>query len=147
MYKNGRRLLDLMDMAVFDFLIGNMDRHHYELFNIFNNDSVTLHLDHGRAFGRANHDEISILAPVYQCCLFRQSTLERLIALNEPLKKISTFVEESMSNDPIAPVLTQAHLKALDRRLVIALKVLRDCIVKRGEDTCSIFRQVVIDDE
>lgn len=31
-YDEGRRLLDLMDMAVYDFLIGNMDRHHYETF-------------------------------------------------------------------------------------------------------------------
>ena len=26
-----------MDMAVLDFLIGNMDRHHYETFKIFGN--------------------------------------------------------------------------------------------------------------
>lgn len=31
-YSEGRRLIDLMDMAVFDFLTGNMDRHHYETF-------------------------------------------------------------------------------------------------------------------
>ena len=29
-YHRGRRLLDVMDMAVYDFLMGNMDRHHYE---------------------------------------------------------------------------------------------------------------------
>lgn len=31
-YDEGRRLLDLMDMSVYDFLSGNMDRHHYETF-------------------------------------------------------------------------------------------------------------------
>ena len=33
-YEKGRRLLDLMDMAVFDFMMGNMDRHHYETLKV-----------------------------------------------------------------------------------------------------------------
>ncbi|XP_030749815.1 extracellular serine/threonine protein CG31145 [Sitophilus oryzae] len=78
-YDKGRRLLDLMDMAVFDFLIGNMDRHHYETFRLFGNNTFTLHLDHGRGFGKPYHDEVSILAPVLQCCMIRQSTLEVLL--------------------------------------------------------------------
>lgn len=30
LYSKGRRLLDLMDLAVFDFLMGNADRHSYD---------------------------------------------------------------------------------------------------------------------
>ena len=78
-YDEGRRLLDLIDMAVLDFLTGNMDRHHYETFKLFGNDSFTLHLDHGRGFGRPFHDEASILAPLLQCCVIRQSTLGVLL--------------------------------------------------------------------
>lgn len=78
-YDAGRRLLDLMDMAVFDFLTGNMDRHHYETFRVFGNDTFPLHLDHGRGFGKPFQDELSILAPVLQCCLMRQSTLSTLL--------------------------------------------------------------------
>lgn len=78
-YDEGRRLLDLMDMAVFDFLTGNMDRHHYETFRIFGNDSFTLHLDHGRGFGKPFQDETSILAPLLQCCIIRRSTLATLL--------------------------------------------------------------------
>ena len=78
-YDHGRRLLDIMDMAVFDFLMGNMDRHHYETFKAFGNNTFPLHLDHGRGFGRPYHDELSILAPVLQCCLLRRSTLATLL--------------------------------------------------------------------
>ncbi|KAL8558220.1 Extracellular serine/threonine protein kinase fam20c [Nucella lapillus] len=47
-YGSGRRLLDIMDMAVLDFLMGNLDRHHYETFESFGNDTFILHLDNGR---------------------------------------------------------------------------------------------------
>ena len=78
-YNRGRRLLDVIDMSVLDFIIGNMDRHHYETFKIFGNETFLIHLDHGRAFGKAKHDEISILAPLIQCCAIRKSTLEKLL--------------------------------------------------------------------
>lgn len=78
-YNTGRRMLDIMDLSVFDFLMGNMDRHHYETFTLFGNDSFPIHLDHGRAFGKAFHDEFSILAPIIQCCHIRKSTLEKLL--------------------------------------------------------------------
>ena len=65
-YDEGRRLLDLMDMSVLDFLMGNMDRHHYETFKLFGNNTFPVILDNGRGFGKASHDEMSILAPLYQ---------------------------------------------------------------------------------
>ncbi|KPI93051.1 Dentin matrix protein 4 [Papilio xuthus] len=40
-YDSGRRLLDLMDMSIFDFLTGNMDRHHYETFKFHNGDPLS----------------------------------------------------------------------------------------------------------
>lgn len=55
-YNDKRLLLQLIDMCIFDFLMGNMDRHHYETFSAFN-DSFVIHLDHGRGFGRPFHDE------------------------------------------------------------------------------------------
>ena len=84
-YSEGRRLPDLIDLAIFDFLTGNMDRHHYETINIFGNDSYPIHLDQGRAFGKAYHDEMSILSPLYQCCLVRRSTLATLLRFLFPL--------------------------------------------------------------
>ena len=78
-YSECSRLPDVIDMSIFDFISGNMDRHHYETFSIFGNDTFPIHLDQGRAFGRAKHDEMSILAPVYQCCLVRRTTLATLL--------------------------------------------------------------------
>lgn len=58
------RLLDLADVAIFDFLIQNGDRHHYET----REDRVVL-IDNGKGFGNPNVDHIDILAPLYQCCV------------------------------------------------------------------------------
>ncbi|KRG02283.1 uncharacterized protein Dmoj_GI10702, isoform C [Drosophila mojavensis] len=127
-YDEGRRLLDLMDMAVFDFLTGNMDRHHYETFKIYGNETFPLHLDHGRGFGRPYHDELSILAPVLQCCLIRKTTLTKLLEFHNGPKPLSQILSESLSVDPISPVLWQPHLDALDRRVGVILQSIRDCI-------------------
>lgn len=58
------RLLDLIDVAIFDFLIQNGDRHHYET-----RDERVVLIDNGKGFGNPNVDHIDILAPFYQCCV------------------------------------------------------------------------------
>ncbi|XP_055850700.1 extracellular serine/threonine protein CG31145 [Episyrphus balteatus] len=129
-YDEGRRLLDLMDMSVFDFLTGNMDRHHYETFKVYGNDTFPLHLDHGRGFGKPFHDELTILAPVLQCCLIRTTTLKKLLEFHNGPKHLSDIMRETMSTDPINPILWDPHLVALDRRVAIILQGIRDCLKK-----------------
>lgn len=58
------RLLDLIDVAIFDFLIQNGDRHHYET-----RDDRVLLVDNGKGFGNPFKDHFDILAPLYQCCM------------------------------------------------------------------------------
>ncbi|XP_052747379.1 glycosaminoglycan xylosylkinase homolog isoform X2 [Bicyclus anynana] len=57
-----KRLLNLIDVAIFDFLIQNGDRHRYEVYK----DQIVL-LDNGKGLGNAMVDELDILAPLYQC--------------------------------------------------------------------------------
>ncbi|XP_010001102.1 PREDICTED: ATP-binding cassette sub-family A member 10-like [Chaetura pelagica] len=132
-YSNSNRLLNIVDMAIFDFLIGNMDRHHYEMFTKFGDDGFLLHLDNARGFGRHSHDETSILAPLSQCCIIKRTTLLRLQLLAEPEYQLSDVMRESLLQDPLAPVLTEPHLLALDRRLQLILKAVRTCIDTHGE--------------
>ncbi|NWJ00834.1 FA20A Pseudokinase, partial [Crypturellus undulatus] len=133
-YSNSNRLLNIIDMAIFDFLIGNMDRHHYEMFTKFGDDGFLLHLDNARGFGRHSHDETSILAPLSQCCTIKRTTLLRLQLLAQPEYRLSDVMRESLLQDPLAPVLTEPHLLALDRRLQLVLKAVRKCIEAHGED-------------
>ncbi|XP_037333110.1 extracellular serine/threonine protein kinase FAM20C [Pungitius pungitius] len=129
-YNQGTRLVDLIDMAVLDFLMSNMDRHHYETFEKFGNETFLLHLDNGRAFGRHSQDEPSILVPLQQCCRIRRTTLLRLRLLSLPGFRLSDVMRESLLGDPlatVAPVLSEPHLSALDRRLAAVLQVVEAC--------------------
>ncbi|XP_032626898.1 extracellular serine/threonine protein kinase FAM20C [Chelonoidis abingdonii] len=131
-YDSGTRILDIMDMTIFDFLMGNMDRHHYETFEKFGNETFIIHLDNGRGFGKYSHDELSILVPLNQCCRIRKSTYLRLQLLAKEEYKLSHLMEESLLKDKVAPILYQLHLEAMDRRLRIVLNAVSDCIEKDG---------------
>uniref|UniRef100_A0A4W2E4D2 FAM20 C-terminal domain-containing protein n=1 Tax=Bos indicus x Bos taurus TaxID=30522 RepID=A0A4W2E4D2_BOBOX len=131
-YDSSHRLLDVMDMTIFDFLMGNMDRHHYETFEKFGNETFIIHLDNGRGFGKHSHDELSILVPLQQCCRIRRSTYLRLQLLAQEEHRLSLLMAEALRADRVAPVLLQPHLEALDRRLRIVLRAVGDCVEKDG---------------
>jgi hypothetical protein len=61
-------LPDIFDTAVFDFLIGNADRHHFETYTADGERGRLMHIDNGKSFGNPDHDELSILTPLRQCC-------------------------------------------------------------------------------
>ncbi|KAM6212923.1 extracellular serine/threonine protein kinase FAM20C-like [Sarcoramphus papa] len=127
-YDRGHRLLDLIDMSVLDFLMGNMDRHHYETFEKFGNDTFLLHLDNGRGFGTHSRDEPSILAPLRQCCSIKKPTYLRLQLLATQPYRLSDLLREALAADPLAPVLAEPHLRALDRRLGKVLAAVGRCL-------------------
>uniref|UniRef100_A0A3B4A201 FAM20 C-terminal domain-containing protein n=1 Tax=Periophthalmus magnuspinnatus TaxID=409849 RepID=A0A3B4A201_9GOBI len=97
--------------------VGNMDRHHYETFEKFGNETFIIHLDNGRGFGKHSHDELSILVPLSQCCRVRKSTHLRLQLLAKEEYKLSVLMAESLLRDRLSPILIQPHLEAMDRRL------------------------------
>ncbi|KAL4658115.1 extracellular serine/threonine protein kinase FAM20C-like [Arapaima gigas] len=140
-YNTGTRLVDLIDMAILDFL---MSQHHYETFEKFGNNTFLLHLDNGRAFGRHSRDEPSILAPLKQCCRIRRSTLLRLRLLSLPQFHLSDIMRESLAQDPltsVAPLLSEPHLSALDRRLATVLQTVKKC-----QDRHPGLGEVIYDD-
>ncbi|XP_055497963.1 glycosaminoglycan xylosylkinase [Leucoraja erinacea] len=135
-YDSGPRLLDIVDTAIFDYLIGNADRHHYESFQDDGGASMLILLDNAKSFGNPSLDERSILASVYQCCIIRVSSWNRLNYLKNGV--LSTTMRTAMSHDPISPVLTDAHLEAMDRRLMSVMATIKQCIEQFGTDTVLV---------
>uniref|UniRef100_A0A452SM68 FAM20A golgi associated secretory pathway pseudokinase n=1 Tax=Ursus americanus TaxID=9643 RepID=A0A452SM68_URSAM len=134
-YNSSNRLLNIIDMAIFDFLIGNMDRHHYEMFTKFGDDGFLIHLDNARGFGRHSQDELSILSPLSQCCRIKKKTLLHLQLLAQADYRLSDVMRESLLEDQLSPVLTEPHLLALDRRLQIILQTVEACVEAHGEQS------------
>ena len=96
--------------------MGNMDRHHYETYKYFGNNTFQLHYDNGREFGKTKHDEILILAPLYQCCHISYSTFIKIVKMYLGPERLSELMRESLAKNSLAPTLTEPHLYALDKR-------------------------------
>ena len=67
--QSSNRLLYLIDTAIFDYLMDNGDRHHYEILKDNFDDPAVLLIDNGKSLGNSDVDHIDILAPLYQCCM------------------------------------------------------------------------------
>jgi hypothetical protein len=119
--------------------MGNLDRHHYETYKYFGNNTFQLHYDNGRGFGKTKHDEMSILAPLYQCCQINYSTFIKLVKLYLGPERLSYLMRRSLAKDSLSPILTEPHLYALDRRVIKILKEVYKC-VREGRDV----REVII---
>ncbi|XP_039269065.2 glycosaminoglycan xylosylkinase-like [Styela clava] len=131
-YDRGARLLDIADACAFDYLIGNADRHHYEVFKNKGKDVMLIMMDNAKSFGNPYFHEQSILAPLRQCCILRNSTWLKLHRFKDGV--LTKLLEAAMENDPISPVLHHSHFKAMNERLPHLLSTIDHCIKERGKD-------------
>uniref|UniRef100_A0A8C6JZN7 Uncharacterized protein n=1 Tax=Melopsittacus undulatus TaxID=13146 RepID=A0A8C6JZN7_MELUD len=120
-YDRGHRLLDLIDMTVLDFLMG-------EPCCLWGNAALMPTDGIFSSFGTHSRDELSILAPLQQCCSIKKSTYLRLQLLATPSYRLSDLLREALATDPLAPILTEPHLHALDRRLGKVLAAVGHCL-------------------
>lgn len=116
------------------------------------------------SFGNAALDERSILAPLYQCCMWvnlwlihslfvtflliyyiyliislvrvRVSTWNRINLLRGGA--LSSAMRQALAFDPIHPVLAEPHLAALDRRLSGVIATVKQCMEAQGPDNTLI---------
>lgn len=59
-------------------------------------------------------------------CRIRYSTYKRLLLLRHGV--LSRVLRNVLRQDPIAPILTEEHYQALDRRLEIVLEKIQTCL-------------------
>ena len=79
MYESSHKSITHTDQQFLRSLVSDLSNFiNLYLYRAFGNHTYPIHLDHGRGFGRANHDEITILAPLYQVRLITIKLLYQL---------------------------------------------------------------------
>lgn len=129
-YGNRRTLLDAIDANMFDFLVGNPDRHTFEYWENGNERHIIL-VDNGKAFPNADVDDVGLLAAVFQCCMIRERTYALLKSFSDAPTLIARF-KTFMASDPLYPFLDEPHVLAVPRRIRKAIVVIELCIEKYG---------------
>jgi len=112
-----KRLFDLIDTSIFDFLMQNGDRHHYETL-----DDTVVWIDNGKGLGNPYMQHLDILAPLYQCCMLREKMWKSLLSLaGGHLTKLLKYMPN------IQNILTDAHMKAMEERLLLIFATVEFC--------------------
>ncbi|CAG9861809.1 unnamed protein product [Phyllotreta striolata] len=125
-----RRLYDLVEVSIFDFLMQNGDRHHYETIE----DNV-LWLDNGKGLGNPYKHHLDILAPLYQCCMLRKTMYDNLLKLR------GGGLLELLNGIPdVERLITNEHLKAIDERLLLVFATIEYCKKGNGD---SVFDTIL----
>ncbi|XP_037804589.1 glycosaminoglycan xylosylkinase-like [Penaeus monodon] len=122
-------ILDFMDESMFDFLIQSDIRYHAVYVQDAPNSSL-VPMDNGKSLGDPRVDRMDLLAPLLQCCRIRQATYDRLVLLSGG--GMSRALREVLAYDPVSPVLSDAHLRAMDRRVTHILAALSACSEREG---------------
>ena len=60
-----------------------MDRHHFEYIEEFGKRANLVMLDNGKGMQTTWQHDLSVLAPLYQCCIIRRWTYVKLLVLHE----------------------------------------------------------------
>uniref|UniRef100_A0A8D8MF04 Glycosaminoglycan xylosylkinase homolog n=1 Tax=Cacopsylla melanoneura TaxID=428564 RepID=A0A8D8MF04_9HEMI len=164
-------LLDLVDLSVFDYLIQNGDRHHLDKVNLLlkrgdshldvrtnevnigdKNDPPPsglskidkyLLLDNGKSFGQPGQDSLDVLAPLYQCCVMRSRTYNKLVQLRgglltKTLKQLSKHSGCPLSSSESEEVLTEVQWRGLERRLSLIYATVNYCMRKHNGKTILV---------
>ena len=70
----------------------------------------------------------------------RSTTLETLLRYHKaPELSLGSALKASLELDPVRPVLLDPHYQAVDRRVAIILKVLRECLKAASNHAEVIF--------
>jgi hypothetical protein len=124
------RALEWSDMVVFDYLLDNTDRWSGGNVLALGEGGPLVFLDNAAGLQRGGLAEPS-KSPLGAVCRFRHSTFE---SLRQASGKLAERLSRSLAGDPLAPVVPDRRLRAIDQRLEQLLAHGERCIAEHGRD-------------
>ncbi|KAK3595920.1 hypothetical protein CHS0354_032427 [Potamilus streckersoni] len=133
-YSEDRMFYHIIDMAVIDYILNNIDQRHTYIIGDDGKTIVNIMIDFGQSF--CPYPLLLLGAPIYQCCSIRNSTFKAVYRLRDRLEE--EFEKETM-DDPVYPVLLPNVFQQLQRQLKELVSFLDFCVAHKG------MKNVVID--
>ncbi len=124
------RALEWSDMVLFDYLIDNTDRWSGGNVLSLGKDGKLIFLDNAAGLMRTG---IAPPAerPLGGVCRFRAATIA---SLQSAAPRLAARLAKSLGPDPLAPVLSERQLAAIERRATLALEHVERCVATHGRE-------------
>ncbi|MEZ4228197.1 MAG: hypothetical protein R3B89_03470 [Polyangiaceae bacterium] len=126
-----RQLSALEELTAFDYLLDNTDRWSGGNTLLLGPGGPMIFLDNGAGFADWRMQrKLALDADLNRLCAFPEGLVENLRALGPgvpPAQRLSKRLERSLARDPLAPLLSDEHLAALDWRLARLLAHIEAC--------------------
>lgn len=125
----------LAELTVFDYLLDNTDRWSGGNVLLLGAGGPVIFLDNGAGFADWRmQKQLRLDADLAGVCEFPRGLLRNLEAMapsRPQAERLSSRLERSLRRDPLAPVLSPAHLAAIDERAGLVLAHVSACEAKR----------------
>jgi hypothetical protein len=124
------RVLEWSDMVGFDYLLDNADRWSGGNVLALGDGGPLIFLDNAAGLMRGAWPEPE-KSPLGPLCRFRKSTIETLRAATPTL---GARLRRSLAKEPLAPVISDRQLEAIDARLEKLIEHVDRCIAEHGRE-------------
>jgi len=130
------RLPEWSDLLVFDFLIDNTDRWSGGNVLSLGKGGPLIFLDNAAAFSRGGKGSLQG-SRIEKLCRFRKATVAALRAVGPAApesERLGARLGTTLGRDPLAPVLGERDLRAVDQRVSALIAHVDACVGELGED-------------
>ncbi|KAK3595919.1 hypothetical protein CHS0354_032426 [Potamilus streckersoni] len=132
-YTEDRMFYHVIDMAVIDYMLNNVDQRHTYIIGDDGKTIVNIMIDFGQSLCPTPNTVLG--APIYQCCSIRNSTFKAVYRLRDTLEQ---EFEKETRDDPLYPLLLPNFFDQIKRQTKELATFLDFCVTHKGLENIII---------